>query len=414
MATLQSYAKELRQDLPAESYRAVPSRLLWLPVHLAIIGVAYTAILADERTLGVKLLLSIAIGHSFTCLAFLAHEILHGTVVRQRFLQDIFGGLCFLPHCLPPNVWRTWHNRFHHGYVGIKGKDPDGFGDPVMYRRSRLLHAILSFLPGSGRLRSAFYFLFYFSFHVLFVLFLHSRKYKYWSARKWRNQVGLFTLEIVFWAAVGSLVGFSNFIFVYLVPMMVANTIQMTYVTTNHWLCDETHDENDPLRNSLSVKLPRIVDWLHLNASYHTEHHLGPTINPRHAPLIHKAMAARHGRRCRRLSLFQILLMTYRTPRVHLSENELVNIQNGNVYTTLGPRGEPPMWIEQVPVPIRRRRTSDPNNTLPFPETGSLSSVCRRTDADVDESDSIISFPGISSQRVPAFVPVPIPRPTAA
>jgi fatty acid desaturase len=370
MSATHDYASELRADLPIQAFRPVLSRLIWLPIHLVVIGVAVCAILFGELGWVSKTFLSLIIGHSFAVLAFLAHEILHGTVVRQRWIQSLTGGICLLPHCLPPDVWRTWHNRFHHGYTGVVGKDPDGFGDPVLYRRSKFLYTILTFLPGSGYLRSAFYFLFYFTFHVLFVLFLHSRKYEYWTQQKRKRQLKLFFCEVCFWVTVAAVVGLQSFLFIYVLPLMIANTIQMMYVTTNHWLCDgEDHDHHaDPLKNSLSVKMPRMIDWLHLNTSYHTEHHLGPAINPRHAPLINDSMVARHGSRCRRLSLFQIMVMTYRTPRIRLSENELVDINNGKVYSTLGPHGETPRFIDQVPVPVRRRRHGKEQEILPIPD----------------------------------------------
>ncbi len=410
MSTVNDYASELRSDLPAEAFQPATLRIIWLPVHLAIIGASITAILQGGFNPGYLLLLSLVIGHSFACLAFLAHEILHGTVVRQRWLQSLCGGICLLPHCLPPDVWRTWHNRFHHGYTGIRGKDPDGFGDPVLYRRSKFLYTILTFLPGSGCIRSAFYFMFYFTFHVLFVLFLHSRKYHYWNARKRNIQLRIFAGEVVFWTTVAVLVGASNFVFIYLVPLLVTNSIQMMYVTTNHWLCDGSdHDHHsDPLKNSLSVRVPRIIDWLHLNTSYHTEHHLGPRINPRYAPLIHKSMAARHGDRCRRLSLFQILVMTYRTPRVHLGENELVNIDNGKVYSTLGPHGEPPKLIDQVAVPVRRRREDDARHILRFPQALAEPEPESQGPAIAEGEDVLLPFPANPDR------PASVARPKAA
>jgi fatty acid desaturase len=402
MPALSEYAKELRHDLPAVAYQPARTRLVWLFVHLTAIGGATSAVLFGDWSLGSRLLISLAIGHSFACLAFLAHEILHGSVVCSPWLINLLGGLCFLPHCLPPEVWRTWHNRFHHGHTGIKGKDPDGFGSPAVYRRSRLLGTILTFLPGSGYLRSALYPLFYFSFHVLFVLFLHSRKCKYWSERKWMHQVRLFTLEVLFWITVATLVGPQKFFFIYLFPLMVANSIQMTYVMTNHWLCDETHDENDPLRNSLSVKLPRFIDWLHLNASYHTEHHLAPRVNPRYAKQIHECMQARHGDCCRRLPLLKILVMTFQTPRVHLSDNELVDLQSGDVYSTLGPHGEPPELIDQVAVPIRRCRAARSERELTASRSSAASGRRAATPDDNDSGDDaavILSCPTTRCQE---------------
>jgi hypothetical protein len=102
--------------------------------------------------------------------------------------------------------------------------------------------------------------------------------------------------------------------------------------------------------------------------------------------------------------------MTYRTPRVHYSENELVNIQNGNVYSTLGPQGEPPRWLERVPVPVRRRRGSEFSDILPFPETPAVSPTRRPVVADLSEAEAVIPFP----TKRPAAKSVPVPGRKAA
>ena len=66
-----------------------------------------------------------------------------------------------------------------------------------------------------------------------------------------------------FWAGTLALVGPFHFLFLYAVPMVFANIVQMSYIATNHLLCDETCDVNDPLANSMSVSavLRLIADW---------------------------------------------------------------------------------------------------------------------------------------------------------
>jgi hypothetical protein len=80
----------------------------------------------------------------------------------------------------------------------------------------------------------------------------------------------------------------------------------------------------------------------------------------------------------------------------------------------LGPRGEPPQWIEQVAVPVRRRHASDSNDILPIKEARSLSSARRRAIAEVTEDDAVIPFPAILPKKVPASVPAVLPRRKAA
>jgi len=369
MTALQQYVRELREDLPEDAFQPVPSRLIWLPVHLASIGSAVFLMLGTELGLAVDLVLAAAIGNSYACLGMLAHEILHGTVIRNRRWQDLVAGFCFVPHCIPPGVWRAWHNRMHHGQTGKAGVDPDGFNDPVLYRRNRWLVFALSFMPGSRHLQSILFFPFYFSVHVLFVLFFHSKRHRYWSRERRRLELTVFAGMVTFWATVLLVVGPVDFLFLHVLPLMVANAIQLAYLVTNHWLCDETPHENDPLVNSLSVKVPRLLDWMHFNLSYHLEHHLAPNVNPRFAPLIRKAMVARYGSRCRRVPIWRALRWVFQTPRVHLSDRELVDLEDGSVYSTLGHQAEPPQMLRQEPLPIKKRKTREnTKRTAKFPE----------------------------------------------
>ena len=78
------YAHELRRDLPARLFAPSPRRLLWLLLHLAIIGAGIAAIAAHLGGWPARVVLSLVLGHSFACAAFVAHETLHGSVVRSR------------------------------------------------------------------------------------------------------------------------------------------------------------------------------------------------------------------------------------------------------------------------------------------------------------------------------------------
>lgn len=360
-ATLQAcgqYAKELRAEIPPQAFQRNPRRLLWLPVHLAIIGSAVAALLATDIGWGWRLLLSAVIGHSYGVLMFLAHEILHGSVVKSGPLQNWISGLCMLPYCIGPAHWKAWHNRAHHGHTSQSGTDPDSFGNVTMFICNRVARFMLKFAPGSGYRRSWFFLGFWFSFHAITTLFLHSRRYDYWTTARWRRQIALFFVMAGFWAGVGMAVGLYHFMFLYVLPMIVANILQMSYIATNHLFCDETEDVNDPLANSLSVTVPKWLGWLHLNFGYHIEHHIYPYMNPRHAPRVRAALEARYGNRYRSLPILTALRVLYKTPPVHLSQKELVDLDTGVVFSTLGPTGELPHQTDQVTVPVRPRRAA--------------------------------------------------------
>ena len=90
---------------------------------------------------------------------------------------------------------------------------------------------------------------------------------------------------LAFWVGVLALVGPWRFLFVYGVPVLVANAMIMSYIATNHFLNPLT-ETNDPLANTLSVTGPRWLERLHLEFGYHVEHHVFPTVSGRHAPAV--------------------------------------------------------------------------------------------------------------------------------
>ena len=71
---------------------------------------------------------------------------------------------------------------------------------------------------------------------------------------------------LAFWMAVLVLVGAWNFLFLYVVPVLIANAMVMSYIATNHFLNPLT-DDNDPLANTLSVTSPRWLEALHLTSA---------------------------------------------------------------------------------------------------------------------------------------------------
>jgi fatty acid desaturase len=54
----------------------------------------------------------------------------------------------------------------------------------------------------------------------------------------------------------------------YFLPIWIGHGGAMFYIYTNNLLCRMT-EVNDPLINSISLRVPKIFDLLHLNFSYH-------------------------------------------------------------------------------------------------------------------------------------------------
>src|SRR5258708_5544214 len=121
-----AYVHALKPDLPAQTFDRALSRLLFVPVHLAIITTAMLAIACGWVAWWAMPLLSIAIGASFAGLTFVAHEALHGGIVGSRRVQLVLGWLGFLPFFVSPRLWIAWHNGMHHARANWPD-DPDAY-----------------------------------------------------------------------------------------------------------------------------------------------------------------------------------------------------------------------------------------------------------------------------------------------
>ena len=87
----------LLRDLPNDILNPYPMRLLYLGLQTAISLLAVLAILYVPMAWPFKILLSLVIGHCWGMNGLAGHEILHGSVVRNRNLQDVLGFIGFLP-----------------------------------------------------------------------------------------------------------------------------------------------------------------------------------------------------------------------------------------------------------------------------------------------------------------------------
>jgi fatty acid desaturase len=164
-SSVQLYARELRPHLPAAIFQPVPARAAWLPLHLTIIIVLAVYVVAAAPPWYLALGAAVVAGHSWACLAFLAHETLHHAVVKSRLFERLIGYCGLGIFCLSPTLWVAWHNQAHHGNTGNPDKDPDGFGTLRTWKASAGDRAIESVSPGSRYKRSVIFPLVTFSAH---------------------------------------------------------------------------------------------------------------------------------------------------------------------------------------------------------------------------------------------------------
>lgn len=335
-----AYAGEIKPLLPARAFLPARSRLLWLPLHTLSIAFFTLAIARDWLPAPLFPALSLLIGASFAGLVFLAHETLHGAVVRHRALRHVVGWFCFLPFAVSPRLWVAWHNRVHHGNANHAGRDPDAYPTLHEYRSSRAVRVAIDWFGiGRRRLRGLVSLILGFSVQSTHQL-LNARRQGYLSRRDFTLAWLETALGVALFAAAFVWLGPLGFLFGCVLPVIVANAIVMAHILTNHTLSPHT-EVNDPLANSLSVTVPPAIEFLTLGFGYHVEHHLFPWMSTRHGPLVRDLLVARYPDRYQSLPLLQALLRVYQTPRVYAAPHLLYDPQSGEVAATLGPTPEP-------------------------------------------------------------------------
>ncbi|HEY4240537.1 MAG TPA: fatty acid desaturase [Kofleriaceae bacterium] len=333
------YVRRLKPRLEAVISQTAPSRLLWLPVHLAVISAA-VALLVHGVPLLAELGLSLLIGCAFGGMMFLGHETSHGAVVKGRRARSLVAQICFIPLMLSERLWSRWHGRFHHANANRLDLDPDMYPSLTAYRDSVALRVATDhFALGGTRLRGMASLVVGFSLQSAQML-VWGRARCELTARDQRRSYVEFAVCAAVWIAFGVALGGHVLLFAWLLPLLVANVIVMSFIMTNHMLSPAT-DCNDPIVGSLSVTIPRWAEWLTLDFGYHTEHHLFPAASTRHARAIRDALVAEFPDRYQSLPLSVALWRVFRTGRVYRDATTLVEPRSGRTWPTLGSGPDP-------------------------------------------------------------------------
>ena len=328
------YQADLRKHLPEEIFLRTPSRALWALVLVPLSATSLYLILTAGLPWYAKLFLAIVAGQCHVALSFLAHEALHGSIVKQRWLQDIIGFVGFAPYFISPSYWRFWHNNLHHGNTQLLYKDPDAFPTISVYKRSRFMRTIFPLTPGSGTKISLLYFCYWFPLQAILNQVSFRFGNKMWEKMDHKRVTIEFALICVMMASYVWFVGLNDILFLLVIPFMTQNYTNMSYVSTNHNLSPYTK-VNDPLVNSLTVTNNRFFEFIHLNFGYHTEHHIFPRLSGRHAKKVHAKMLELYPDRFQVMSKFKALKLLYKTPRIYKSSNELIHPKTLEVHPTI-------------------------------------------------------------------------------
>lgn len=331
------YARTLTPLLSKEAFAPARSRMLLVPVWLAVITLAMLGIAVWPVPWFAVPLLSVVIGASFAGLTFIGHEALHGGITPGRIRQHLIGFITFLPFVVSPRLWQAWHNRAHHAHTNLSD-DPDGYPSLERYRTERgTRFTVDAFSLGGRRWRGMLSLILGFtvqSGHQL--LTAHKRNILTRTQR--RLAIAETLLGVLIWATLAWLVGFVPFVFMFVVPLLIGNAGIMAFILTNHSLSPRV-EINDPLLSGLSVTTPRLIERLTLGFGYHVEHHLFPALSSRHAREVRGLVQTHWPERYQSLPLADALLALHRTGRVYKDATTLCDPRTGREFPTLMPGG---------------------------------------------------------------------------
>ena len=326
-ASARTLRHRIWRELPADTFTACTGRAFIACAIATAIGVASVVLATVPLPMAVCLGLSVVTGCLYGSLFFLGHEAGHGSIVRQRNRQEVLMWIAFVIFLLPPTLWRVWHNKVHHGQTNQPDYDPDNFGTLASYRQFRSIRIAAAFTPGSGRWISLLYLPTWFTVHSQIVLWGQSRRCRGFESLNRSRATGESLVMAALWIGLAAGIGAWSSMLVIVLPMMIANSIIMSYIVTNH-LLRPLGDGADTLGTSMSVTTHPWMDVIHFNFSHHVEHHLFPAMSPRYAPLVRAKLRRYAGDRFMAPPHLRALGLVFRTPRIH-DEHALVDPARG-------------------------------------------------------------------------------------
>lgn len=340
-----SVARRLRPLLPKEAFQTNPARLGLIPINLAIVALGWHLASQLHRLPLAALLLwlpfAVVMGNSIMVMGFLAHDLMHGSMPRQRPLRRLLALLAFSMLWMTPTLWQAVHNREHHSHTNsLVDPDRSYLESQSISWGKRLFHWIapssevhpLILVLGMTSAWPLHHFR-----TTCSVLLFNTANTRFTPAafqvsKAERQAIVLELLVVVgLHAGVISWIGLRPvpLLLGYFLPLWIGYAMAMAYIYTNHTLSPLT-DDNDPLISSLSLQMPAWIDLLHCNFSHHSEHHVFPGLNSNYYPLVRELLLVHYPDRFRLVDAGQAWRMMLSTPRFYRDAVTLVN-WNGTV-----------------------------------------------------------------------------------
>lgn len=259
-----------------------------------------------------QLALALLAGLFLSGLHVVAHDACHQSLTPIRWLNRLLGTVAFLPLLHPYSLWELAHNRTHHRFTNVKGKD---------YVWEPLTPGEYARLSAAQRLRYRFFRSFpghfwYSLFEIWLKKLFFPRASEIGGYRKpYVADLALVSLwlgawPLALWAArslAGGMGGWESLRVAlvpgFAVPFLVFQVLNSVVIYLHHthprvqWFtaAQAANVEHVVTSSSVHVVFPMPVNWLFHRIMEHTAHHLRPGIPLYRLARGQNLLEARHG-----------------------------------------------------------------------------------------------------------------------
>jgi len=266
IALIKSLPPEVKARLTSRSDRA---GLRHLALYLLALGLTSTGI-----ALQIPLwpLLLIPQGLLLVFLFTLSHECTHQTPFARPWLSELCGH-AIAPLLGLPFIWFRYFHLAHHKYTNDPARDPEIAAQPrPVTRRGWLIY-----LSGWPYWRGAARILWTNAFGPVTAPYLPVRRHK--AIRREARMI-----LAIYGGAALSLFYTPALIWLWLVPVLIAQPALRAYLLAEHGNCPVVGDMLENSRTTFTNRLVRALAW---NMPYHAEHHALPGVPFHQLPALH-------------------------------------------------------------------------------------------------------------------------------
>jgi fatty acid desaturase len=335
------YAKRIRPLLPPEAFLPDRSKVLVLLINLTILllgwGIAAHLDRWSVSLLWLYLPVTLIMGNSVIVLLFSSHDLMHTGIIKNPYGLRMISLLGLTMLWMPPTLWKILHNRVHHNQTNSLG-DPDR---NYLFQQPNTWGKWIQNLFTPSQTVNRFYLMIgmasawgiYTFRNLTAVLLFNNGDVRYVPASfkvRMEERRAIALEALVIFALHLSVLAYLQFhplklILSYFLPIAIGYAGIIFYVYTNHMLCPMA-SINDPLVNSVSIKVPKLFDRLHLNFSYHAEHHIFPGLNSDYYPVVQDLIKIHYPERSDYiLEASKAWSLLLQTPRQYKNETTLTD-----------------------------------------------------------------------------------------